>query len=345
MKALFLERKEVLAFRDFDCIETVGPDDVRIKIHTVGICGSDLHYYRHGQVGRYLMQEPLILGHEASGTVLEVGANVQNLRPGDRVCMEPGVPDPRSKATRLGRYNLDPQVRFWSVPPYHGVLRESVVHPAPFVFKLPDHISFAEGALVEPLAIGMYGAQKAEIKPGDVALVFGAGTIGTMTTLSALAGGCSKVILADIVQERLDRMSEFGPIVPVNPGRENLLDVVSELTDGWGADIIFEATGTTAWASQIFDPLCPGGRIIWIGLPSQPVPLDLAYATVKEARILTLMRYAHIFPRALALMGSGQVDLKPFITDVYPFSQSIEAFAYANDPRPSSIKVQIVMET
>jgi len=344
MKALFLDRKEVLSLRDYDPLETVGPDDVRIKIHTVGICGSDLHYYRHGQVGRYLMKDPLILGHEASGTVAEVGSHVAGLQPGDRVCMEPGVPDPQSKATRLGMYNLDPHVRFWSVPPYHGVLRETVVHPAAFVFKLPDNISFGEGALVEPLAIGMYAAQKAEIKPGDVALVMGAGTIGTVTTLSALAGGCSQVILADIVQERLDLVSGFGPIVPVNVKEQNLVDVVFDLTGGWGADIIFEATGSLASASKIFDPLCPGGRIIWIGLPAEAVPLDLAYATTKEARIYTIMRYAHIFPRALALMGSGKVDLKPLITDVYPFSQSIEAFAYANNPRPASVKVQIVMD-
>ena len=343
MQALFLEGKGVLALREFDNPEIMGPDEVRIKIHTVGICGSDLHYYKHGRVGRYLLQEPLILGHEASGEVIEVGQNVTGLRPGDRVCMEPGVPDPGGKAYRQGIYNLDPKIRFWAVPPYHGVLRESVVHPAAFVFKLPDNVSYGEGALVEPLAIGMYAAYKAKIKPGDIALVIGAGTIGTVTTLAALAAGCSQVILADIVQARLDVVSRFGPIIPVNSQEQNLSDVVFEHTAGWGADLIFEASGSQAVASTLFDPLCPGGRVIYIGLPAEPVPLDLAYATTKEARIYTIMRYAHMFPRALALMSSGKLDLKPLITDIYPFSDSIAAFEYASNPRPTSIKVQIVM--
>src|SRR5947207_7667074 len=111
----------------------------------------------------------MVLGHEASGTVVEVGGAVEHLHVGDRVCMEPGIPDPRSKATRLGMYNLDPAVRFWATPPVHGVLRPAVVHPAEFTFRLPDNISFAEGAMVEPLAVGMHGAMKANIKPGDVA--------------------------------------------------------------------------------------------------------------------------------------------------------------------------------
>jgi D-xylulose reductase len=159
-----------------------------------------------------------------------------------------------------------------------------------------------------------------------------------------LAGGCSRVILADVVQERLDLVAQFGPIVPVNVKEQNLLDVVFDLSDGWGADIIFEASGSQAVASSIFDPLCPGGRIVYIGLPAESVPLDMAYATTKEARIYTIMRYAHMYPRALALMGSGQLNLKALITDTYPFSQSIQAFEYANQPRPTSIKVQIVMD-
>jgi D-xylulose reductase len=219
-----------------------------------------------------------------------------------------------------------------------------VVHPAAFTFKLPDNVSYAEGALVEPMAIGVYAARKAEIAPGDVAVVIGAGTIGTVTTLAALAGGCSKVILTDVVQEKLDIVARFGPIVPVNVKRQNLLDVVMEHTDGWGANIIFEAAGSEAAASTLFDPLCPGGRIIYIGLPGAPVPLDIAYAISKEARIFTIMRYANVYPRALGLMGSGKIDLKPLITDTYPFSDSIRAFEYASNPRPTSIKVQIVMD-
>ena len=344
MKALYLEKTGVLSIREFDLSEPLGPDDVRIKIHTVGVCGSDVHYYQHGRIGPYVVTEPMVLGHEASGTIVEVGRNVTHLKPGDRVCMEPGIPDPNSRAMREGKYNLDPAVRFWATPPIHGVLRETVVHPAAFTFKLPDNISYAEGALVEPMAIGVYAARKAEIAPGDVAVVIGAGTIGTVTALAALAAGCSQVILTDVVQEKLDLVAGMAPVVPVNVRTQNLNEVVKAHTDGWGADIIFEASGSEAAAATLFEPLCPGGRVVYIGLPGQPVPLDMAYAISKEARILTIMRYTNIYPRTLGLMASGKIDLKPLITDTYPFSQAIQAFEYASHPRPTSVKVQIVMD-
>src|SRR5579884_864187 len=175
MEALVLEEKGRLALRDIPVEEDLGESDVRVKLHTVGVCGSDVHYYQHGRIGPFVVREPMILGHEASGTVVEVGRGVTHLHPGDRVCMEPGIPDPNSEQSRLGMYNLDPAVRFWATPPVHGVLRPTVVHPAAFTFKIPDNVSFAEAAMVEPLAVGLHAAVKAKIKPGDVALVSGAG--------------------------------------------------------------------------------------------------------------------------------------------------------------------------
>ena len=189
MKALVLQKKGEISLQDVDIQEELGPRDVRIAVGAVGICGSDIHYYQHGKIGPFVVREPMILGHEAAGTVLETGADVTHLKPGDRVAMEPGIPDPYSRESRAGMYNLDPSVRFWATPPVHGVLRPEVVHPADFSFRLPDSVSLQEGALVEPLAIGMHAAGKAEIQPGDTAVVIGAGTIGIVTALAALAGG------------------------------------------------------------------------------------------------------------------------------------------------------------
>lgn len=132
----------------------MGLEDVRIRIHTVGICGSDVHYLTHGRIGDFEVTEPMVLGHEAAGTVVAVGAAVNGLTPGDRVCMEPGIPDPTSLDYREGRYNVDPAVRFWATPPVHGVLTDEVIHPASFTYKLPEAVSFAEGAMVELLAVG-----------------------------------------------------------------------------------------------------------------------------------------------------------------------------------------------
>ena len=343
MEALVLEKKGQLALRDIDLAESLGPHDVRIALHTVGICGSDVHYYTHGAIGPFVVREPMVLGHEASGTVIEVGDAVTNLAVGDRVCMEPGIPDPNSKATQLGIYNLDPAVRFWATPPIHGVLRPTVVHPAAFTFKLPDSVSFAEGAMVEPLAVGMHAATKARIKPGDVAVVTGAGPIGMVTALSALAGGCSQVIISDVQQPKLDLAATLGPITPVNVAKESLVDVVNAATDGWGADIVFECSGNPRAAAAVFQPLCPGGTVVYVGMPTETIQYDVVYAATKEARVEHVFRYAHVYPRALALMGSGQLDVKPLITDTFAFADSVEAFDFAVNMPATSVKAQIEM--
>ncbi len=343
MIAVVLERKGELRVRDIEIAEELRPDDVRVDIRAVGICGSDVHYYEHGAIGPFVVTKPMVLGHEASGVVSEVGSRVTNLTVGDRVCMEPGVPSPNGKATRLGMYNLDPDVVFWATPPVHGCLRPSVVHPALFTYKLPDNVDFGEGALVEPLAIGMHAATKAKIRPGDVGLVTGAGTIGTVTALAALAGGCSRIIMSDVKQEKLDIVAGLGQITPVNVARENLKEIVSRATEGWGADVVFEASGNPAVISEVFDLVCPGGTVVLIGMPIAPVTVDIVRAQAKEARIETVFRYAHMYPRALALLGSGRVNVKPLITDRYAFKDAVAAFDHARKLEPRSVKVQIVL--
>src|SRR5471032_159184 len=158
MKALVLEEIDRLAIRDIDIQEELGPNDVRIKIANVGVCGSDVHYYKHGRIGDFVVREPMVLGHEASGVVVEAGPAVKHLKPGDRVCMEPGVFDPQSQEAMQGMYHLDPGIKFWATPPVHGVLRESVVHPASLTFKLPDNVSLEEAVLAEPLTSGVHVA-------------------------------------------------------------------------------------------------------------------------------------------------------------------------------------------
>lgn len=341
MQALVLEATKQLRLRDIALDEPLGPHDVRVRIHTVGVCGSDVHYYQHGSIGPFVLKAPMVLGHEAAGVVEEIGAAVTALRVGDRVCMEPGIPDPNSRATRLGLYNLDPAVHFWATPPVHGCLRPSVVHPAAFTFKLPDNVSFGEGAMVEPLAVGMHAANKARIRPGDVAVVLGAGPIGMVTALAALAGGCSRVFITDVQPPKLALAATLGPITPVNVRHENLGDIVRRATGGWGADIVFDAAGFPQAMAQALDALCPGGCLVLIGMPGAPVAFDVVAAQVKEARLETIFRYAHVFPRALELMGSRKIDVRPLITDRYAFADSIAAFDYAVQPKPTSVKVQI----
>ena len=341
MQALVLETKRQLALRDWPVEERLGPHDARVAIRTVGICGSDVHYYLHGAIGPYVVREPMILGHEASGIVLETGSAVKHLQAGDRVCMEPGIPDPNSRATQLGIYNLDPGVRFWATPPVHGCLRPTVVHPAAFTFKLPGNVTFAEGAMIEPLAVGMHGANKARIRAGDVAVVLGCGPIGMVTALAALAGGCSRVFITDVQAAKLAIAGKYPGITPVNVREQNLGALVREATDGWGANMVFEASGNERAAQGVFEPLCPGGCVVFIGIPGAPVPFDIVAAQAKEARVESVFRYAHVFPRALALMGAGKIDVKPLITDRFVFAESVAAFQFAAAMPPGSVKAQI----
>jgi D-xylulose reductase len=341
MKALVLERKGELSLRDIELPSQVGPTDVKIAIHTVGVCGSDVHYYTHGAIGAFVVREPMVLGHEAAGTVIEVGSNVRTLRVGDRVCMEPGIPNMESRASKLGIYNVDPDVRFWATPPIHGVLTPEVVHPAAFTYKLPDNVSFAEGAMIEPFAVGMQAATRARITPGDVAVVIGCGPIGIMTAIAALAGGCSRVIIADLSAPKLNIAGQYAGITPVNITQTSLRDAVMNATDGWGADVVFEASGSPKAYQGIFDLMRPGGALVLVGLPIEPVNFDVPASIFKEARIETVFRYANNFDRAVNLIASGKVDLKPLITDTFDFSESIAAFERAAKGLPEDVKLQI----
>jgi D-xylulose reductase len=341
MQALVLEEKGVLALRDIDLPLTVGPDDVKIAIHTVGVCGSDVHYYTHGAIGPYVVRAPMVLGHEAAGTVVEVGENVRSLSLGDRVCMEPGVPDPSSRSSKLGLYNVDPAVRFWATPPVHGILAPYAVHPAAFTYRLPDNVSFAEGAMVEPFAIGMQAAARARIVPGDVAAVIGAGPIGIMVALAALAGGCSRVLISDFSAEKLAIAAAYPGIEPVNLTETTFAAAITKATGGWGADVVFEASGSAKAFEGLFDLVRPGGAVVLVGLPVDTVRFDVPGAISKEVRIETVFRYANVFDRALELIASGKVDLKPLITGTYAFGESIAAFERAVEARATDVKLQI----
>ncbi len=344
MKAVVLEKQHEIRVREVPGDLACGPGELRIAPHTVGICGSDVHYYTHGRIGRYVVREPMILGHEASGTVLEVGAGVSGFAVGDRVAMEPGIPDLSSRAARLGMYNVDPAVRFWATPPVDGCLVEQVIHPAAFTYRLPASVSFGEGALLEPLAVGMHAAAKAQIRPGDVAVVTGCGTIGLLTAAAVLAGGASTVLISDISPVKLELAAAIPGVVPVDLRSQDLLRVVAERTGGWGADVVFEASG----APQAYDTLwqlgAPGNRTVLVGIPVDPVPVDVTETQARETRVETVFRYANAYQRAISLVAAGKIDLAPFITHTYPMDDAVAAFDRVAEGRPGDVKIQITVD-
>ena len=344
MKALVLEKQLELNLRDINLPTEVGPDDVKIKMHTVGICGSDIHYYEHGKIGQWHVNEPMVLGHEGSGTIIAVGKNEKILKEGDRVCIEPQVVSKKSKEYKLGMYNYDQQVKFWATPPIHGCLAPEVVFPGDMVFKIPDNMSYAEGAMVEPLAVGMQGVTKAKIKPGQIGLVMGCGPIGLVTGLAALAGGCSKVYIADILAEKLKMCDHYPDLIPVDLSKENLSERIMDDTGGWGVDRFFECSGAVKAYEAIFSCCSPGAHVVLIGNNAEPVPMNWAILFAKGLEYQTVHRYSHQYEPSIRLLGSGKINVKPMITHTFKFEESVAAFERAAEHRPTDVKLQIKID-
>lgn len=341
MKALVLESQNKLSLRDFPIKEKMGPYDVKIQIKACGICGSDVHYYAEGAIGDFVVTDPMILGHEAAGIIVEKGSKVTNVEIGDMVCMEPGIPDMEAPEVLEGNYHLDPNIVFWATPPVHGCLREYVVHPARFCFKLPEGMTAAEGAMMEPLATGIEAAKKAQIRPGDTALVVGCGTIGMMVAISALAGGCSKVYISDVKQEKLDIAGTYDNIIPINSTKVNLEEFIMKETNGRGVDRIFEASGSPNVYPDFFRCAKRGAKVVIVGMMNGTVPMDLPYIMVHGLSIETLFRYTNTFDRAVALVNAGKINLKPLISKTFSFEDSIKAYEYAAAGHPDVVKVMI----
>ena len=195
--------------------------------------------------------------------------------------------------------------------------------------------------MVEPFAIGMQAATGARIQPGDIAAVIGAGPIGIMVALAALAGGCSKVFISDVKRQKLEIAGNYANIVPVDVNQERLCDVIAAATGGWGVDIAFEASGNPHVYDELFAVTRPGGAVTLVGMPVDPISFDIVAVQAKELRIETVFRYANVFDRALNLIASGAVDLNPLITETFSFDDTVAAFERAADGLPADVKLQI----
>lgn len=242
------------------------------------------------------------------------------------------------------------QAGFWATPPVHGVMRESCVHPADFTFKIPENVSLEEAAMAEPVAIGMHAVTKAQIRPGAICVVQGAGTIGCVTAMSAIAAGAGKVYVSDTAAAKLAIVEAQCPgnIIPVDITKENLAQRIYNDTQDWGCDYFFEATGSAKAAEGIFDCIAPGGTVVLIGHPGGPVSLDIVPGQVKEVQIKTIFRYAHVFPAVLSLMAKGTIDVKPLISNRFDFKDAVEAFEYsakhASDCYSDCVKNMLILD-
>lgn len=304
-----------------------GPGEVLIKIKAVGICGSDLHYFAKGNIGNYIVNPPFILGHEAAGEVVEVGEKVTKLKVGDRVCMEPGIPCMHCEECLTGHYNLCRELTFWATPPYDGCLCEYVSHPAAFCYKLPDNVSFVEGALVEPLAVGLHACNRGGVQLGHTVAILGSGCIGLVSLLAVKARGATKIIIGDVIDKRLEKAAELGGIT-VNTAREDFADRVMELTEGRGADVILDCAGFSATVHQGLRAAKLGGTVVLVGLGDDHLNnIDTGIMNVKELTVKALNRYRNVYQTAVNAISEGVIDVKSLVSHRFKFDDTIEAYS------------------
>jgi len=314
------------------------PNEVLISVKSVGICGSDVHYYTHGRIGDFIVNSPMILGHESSGVIVKLGSEVKNFKEGDRITMEPGVPCRMCHYCKKGSYNLCPDVRFMATPPIHGALANFITHPADFCYKLPDHVSFEEGAMCEPLSVGVHACKRAGITLGSRVLITGAGPIGLMCLLAAKAAGASSVVISDIKEDRLEVAKKLGGF-PIN----SKLDVREEIQRFELGPITatIECSGAETAIKSAIRSTASGGIVVLVGLGPPEIKLPIVDAAVREVDIRGVFRYANSYPAALDLIASKKVDVKPLMTHRYDLQDSLKAFHTARDMTDGAIKVMI----
>jgi L-iditol 2-dehydrogenase len=326
------------------------PKEVLVQIRRVGVCASDIHYFTHGRIGNFVVKDPLILGHESAGVVFEVGPAVTRFQPGDRVTVEPGYTCRQCHYCKTGRYNLCPDVTFLATPPVDGAFSEVIAWPEDFLFSLPGGMSFEEGAMMEPLSVGLWAVKRGDVSPGHMVAILGSGTIGLVTLQGAKIAGATTLIAVDLSPFRLEHARRLGATHLINANEENPVERIREITSdvtgfAWersGVDVAFEAAGALATTRAAMAAARPGGVVVLVGLPPDPmVELDIVSAASKEIDIRGQFRYANCYPTAIALTAAGRVDVESLVTHHFPLSQTPEALRFADEAKSEALKVMV----
>uniref|UniRef100_A0A060T2M0 ARAD1A09570p n=1 Tax=Blastobotrys adeninivorans TaxID=409370 RepID=A0A060T2M0_BLAAD len=330
------------------------PTDVIVRVTETGICGSDVHYWKTGAIGKYVVKGPLVLGHESSGVVEQVGPKVKGLKPGDRVCMEPGVPCRFCPFCRTGNYNQCEEMSFAATPPVDGTLQKYYRIAYDYCYKLPDHVSFELGALCEPTACAVQIVHQAKVRATDKVVVFGCGPIGLLCQSVVRSYGCKTVIGVDLSDSRLAFAGDFSATGTFKPpkkeeGEDNhqyLTRVTDQMKEqfnlGLGADVILEATGAEPCMQMGIYVAAPKARFVQAGMGRDFVNFPVIQALGKEIQWTGTLRYTgEAFPEALDLLASGQIDGKRLVTHKFKFDEAEKAFETAASGKDGVIKVVI----
>lgn len=325
-------------------IPTPKDGEVLLEMDCVGICGSDVHYLVNGRIGDFIVRKPMVVGHEASGIVAQLGANVKNLKVGDRVAIEPGYGCRVCDFCKGGRYNLCSEMTFCATPPVDGNLARYYTHPADFCYKLPPHVSMEEGALLEPLSVGVHACRRACVGLGSEVLILGAGPIGLVTLITAKSMGAGKIVVTDLLQNRLDVAKELGAdatlVVDKGADEKNVVAKVHALFGG-APDKTVDCSGAEATSRLAILATRSGGCAVLVGMGPPEVKLPLVNALAREVDIRGVFRYCNDYPSALSLVASGKINVKRLITHHFKIEETVDAFNTSRHGLGGAIKVMI----
>lgn len=306
---------------------------------------SDVHFWHHGHIGSTVVRGTHILGHESAGVVIAVHPSVTHLQVGDRVAIEPGIMCNACEPCQTGRYNGCLHMRFPSTPPFDGLLRRYVNHPAILCHKI-GNMSFENGALLEPLSVALAGMERAGLRLGDPALVCGAGPIGIITAICCAAAGAGPIIVTDIDSSRLEFAKRLVPrVIPYKVERgvtpEQAGIHIAKLAGGTGPIVALECTGVSSSVATAIWSVRFGGKVFVIGVGKPDMSVPFMRLSTQEIDLQFQYRYANTWPRAIRLIESGVVNLDGVVTHRFDLEDAVEAFECAVNPSSGSMKVII----
>ncbi|WP_339319180.1 NAD(P)-dependent alcohol dehydrogenase [Paenibacillus sp. FSL R10-2734] len=341
MNAAIMDKQLSISVKQID-IPVPKDNEALIKVYCIGICGSDVHYYEHGRIGRYVVKEPIILGHELAGEVVEVGKKVSNITVGDRVAVEPGVTCGHCDYCKSGRYNLCPDVAFLATPPVNGAWAEYIVMPSDYLFKLPDSMSYEEGAMLEPLSVGFHAMMRGKVQPFDRVLITGLGPIGLLAGQAAKLFGVSEIYGTDVVPFRRELAMDMGFTAALDPVNESVEQRLNELTGGSGVTLVVESSGNAQAMADTIKLVRRGGRIVFVGLPADGViPMDMGQFIDAEIDAYGVFRYANTYPAAIQALQHSSLEIEKIVTHRFALTDTQEALEVARKEKDTSIKVMI----
>lgn len=311
-----------------------------MRVTDVGLCGSDLHYFCDGHIGESVPASPLVLGHEFAGVIEALGPGVAGLSVGQTVAVDPAIPCGTCEVCIEGNPNVCPVVRFAGTPPIDGALRDVLTWPARQIVPLPAGMSATAGAVLETLGVCLHALNLAHVRLADRVAVLGGGPIGLLIARLARLSGAADVIVTDLNPNRLAAATAHGATHVVDAGHDDPVAAIHQLTGGRGVDVAFDAAGALETPQQGVDVLRPGGRLVIVGICAEDrIPLGATTARRKGVTIMLSRRMKHVYPRAIALVERGMVDVDALVTHHYTLDQTTRAFEHIADPRTDALKV------